>query len=95
MIWHIKLPIPLIRKTISVRTRNVALEAPAYVRFQGKSSAFDVQGEHEITATENGTTVVNTFVVEGHAPGVERFFRRNLDGEMKNLEGALREHLGN
>ena len=34
------------------------------------------------------------FSVEGRLPGVERFFKRNLDRELDNLEAALREELG-
>ena len=47
-------------------------------------------GEHTIEATETGSRLVNEFVVDGRVPGVERFFKRNLDGEMENLERALR-----
>lgn len=92
-IWHIRLPIPLIRTTIKVRTRDTKREPPRFVRFQGKSSAFDVQGEHRIEPGEDQTTVVNVFTVKGRAPGVERFFRRNLDKELTNLERALRENV--
>ena len=92
-VWHIELPIPLINRTIAVKTRDVEVEPPSYVRFQGKSRAFDVQGEHEISETEDGTSVNNIFVVDGRVPGVERFFRRNLDKEFANLESALRRHL--
>lgn len=93
-IWHIELPIPLVHKTIPVRTRDVTVEPPEFVRFRGKSSAFDVEGEHRIEADGDGTSVLNTFVVDGRAPGIERFFRRNLDGEITNLERALKSYLG-
>jgi carbon monoxide dehydrogenase subunit G len=92
-IWHIRLPIPLIRKTIAVRTRDTEVNAPHFVRFRGQSSAFDVEGEHRIDPQENVTSVHNVFVVNGRAPGVEGFFRRNLDSELKNLERALKAHL--
>lgn len=91
--WHISLPIPVVKKTIPVRTRTVELTPPEYVRFEGNSSLFDVMGEHRISQTDEKTRIVNTFTVDGHAPGVEAFFRRNLDGEIKNLERALRDHL--
>lgn len=91
--WHISLPIPIVNKTVPVRTRTVELTPPEYVRFEGNSKIFDVLGEHRITSTNDKTTIVNTFTVDGHAPGVESFFRRNLDGEIKNLERALRNYL--
>lgn len=91
--WHISLPIPVINKTIRVRTRTVELNPPEYVRFEGNSSVFDVLGEHRIAKGTEGTRLVNTFTVDGRMPGVERFFRRNLDDEITNLERALRHHL--
>jgi len=92
--WHISLPIPMVSRTFKVRTRTVELEPPTYVRFEGNSSIFDVLGEHRISTADGKTTITNTFTVDGHVPGVEAFFRRNLDGEVKNLETALRDHLG-
>ncbi|MFB6110427.1 MAG: CoxG family protein [Halodesulfurarchaeum sp.] len=92
-IWYIELPIPMIRKTFRVRTRTVELTSPEYVRFEGNSSVFDVLGEHRILPDEGGSTIVNTFTVDGHVPGVEAFFTRNLDGEITNLEAGLRAHL--
>jgi carbon monoxide dehydrogenase subunit G len=92
--WHLKLPIPVIDRTIAVKTEDVELREPEYVRFVGRSKVMRVQGEHELEATEDGgTTLTNRFVVDGRLPGVERFFKKNLDGEMDNLEAALREHL--
>ncbi len=91
--WHISLPIPVINKTFEVRTRNVELSPPEYVRFEGNSSVFDVLGEHRIIEEDGETQLVNTFTVDGRMPGVERFFRRNLDGEIQNLEQALLDHL--
>lgn len=93
MIWHIKLPIPLVRKTISVRTKDIEVEPPTFVRFKGKASAFSVEGKHRIETEENTTSILNTFIVDGRIPGVEGFFRRNLDGEITNLERALKSHL--
>ncbi|MFB6132619.1 MAG: SRPBCC family protein [Halanaeroarchaeum sp.] len=92
-VWFIELPIPLLRTTIRVRTKDVTREEPTYVAFEGESTAFTVRGEHEISSVENGTRVSNTFVVDGRAPGVERFFERNFDEEIRNLERALQDHL--
>ncbi len=94
-IWHIRLPIPIIRKTIEVKTKDTMVEPPDYVQFRGTSSAFEVQGEHRIEPRENSTSVTNTFEVRGRVPGVERYFKQNLDGELKNLERALKSHLRN
>lgn len=89
--WHVRLPVPVVNRTVSVRTRDVERDPPRYVKFVGRSSAFSVTGEHEIAATETGSRLTNRFVVEGRLPGVERFFSRRLDGELDNLERALRE----
>lgn len=92
-VWHIELPIPFLRTTIRVRTRDVKREEPTHVKFEGRSAAFTVTGEHTITAVDDGTRVSNLFVVDGRAPGVEGFFERNFDEEIRNLESALQEHL--
>ncbi|MFB6070269.1 MAG: SRPBCC family protein [Halanaeroarchaeum sp.] len=92
-VWHIRLPIPLIRTTVSVKTRDVERREPTYVKFKGTSSAFTVVGEHEIAQTDGSTRVLNRFVVDGRVPGVEGFFERNFEGEIRNLEQALRRHL--
>jgi carbon monoxide dehydrogenase subunit G len=92
--WHISLPIPIIDRTIAVETEDVERREPEYVRFIGRSKVMRVQGEQELEATEDGgTRVTNRFVVDGKLPGVERFFKRNLDEELQNLEAALREYL--
>ena len=93
MIWHVRLPIPLVRTTAAVRTRDVERVEGERVRFVGTSSVMRVQGEHELEATEDGSRLVNRFVVEGRLPGVERFFERQLDGELDNLERALKRDL--
>lgn len=91
--WHVRLPIPMLNATVAVRTRDVERDPPNYVKFVGRSSAFRVTGEHTIEATDTGSRLVNEFVVEGKLPGVERFFERNLDAELDNLERALRQAL--
>jgi len=92
--WRLKLPIPVIDRTIAVETEDEERREPEYVRFVGRSKVMNVVGEHELTETEEGTRVTNRFVVDGSLPGVERFFKRNLDGELQNLEVALAEELG-
>ncbi|QSW98768.1 CoxG family protein [Haloterrigena alkaliphila] len=91
--WHVSLPIPLVRRTIAVKTEDVTRRAPEYVKFVGKSKVLDVTGEHEIVETEDGTRLENHFVVDGKLPGVEKFFKRNLDGELENLRRALERDL--
>jgi len=49
-----------------------------------------VIGEHDLEPLDGGTRLTNQFTVEGKVPGVERFFKRNLDGELDNLETAIR-----
>ena len=92
-VWHLRLPIPLVDRTVAVRTLDVAREPPERVEFVGRSAVMSVTGEHRLEATEGGTRVTNVFAVDGRLPGVEGFFRRNLDGELENLRLALEAHL--
>ncbi|MBP1922018.1 carbon monoxide dehydrogenase subunit G [Halorubrum alkaliphilum] len=91
--WHVSLPIPMIRSTISVETEEVERDPPNRVKFIGRSKAFRVTGEHVITETSTGCELANEFVVDGKLPGVESFFKRNFDAELDNLENALRRSL--
>jgi len=92
--WHISLPIPIVDRTIAVETEDVERREPEYVRFIGRSKVMRVQGEQELESTDDGRTrVTNRFVVDGKLPGVERFFKRNLDGELQNLERGLNDYL--
>jgi len=92
--WHVSLPIPVIDRTIAIETEDVERREPEYVRFIGRSKVLRVQGEQELEPTEDGgTRVTNRFVVDGRLPGVERFFKRNLDEELQNLETALTSYL--
>ena len=92
--WHVRLPIPVVSSTIAVATEDVAREPPNYVKFVGRSKVMRVTGEHTIEETDSGSRLINEFSVEGRLPGVERFFKKNLDRELDNLEAALREELG-
>jgi len=92
--WHIRLPIPLINRTIAIETEDVVREPPEYVKFTGRSKVMHVIGEHELEPTEDGTKLTNRFTVEGQVPGVERFFKRNLEAEFDNIEQALFKDLG-
>jgi carbon monoxide dehydrogenase subunit G len=92
-IWHVSLPIPFVDRTIAVETTETDRREPEYVRFVGRSRAMRVVGEHELEPFDGGTRLINRFVVDGKLPGVERFFKRNLDGELDNLERAIREDL--
>jgi carbon monoxide dehydrogenase subunit G len=84
-VWEVALPLPMVRRTISVRTRDVQREPPTFVRFVGESKAFDVTGEHELEEIDGGTRVRALFSVDGKLPGVETFFERNVDDELQNL----------
>jgi len=88
-VWQVALPIPVLRRTISVRTRDVERDPPTFVRFAGDSKAFAVEGEHELTEIDGGTRVRSRFTVDGKLPGVERFFERNVDDELDNLIAAI------
>lgn len=90
-VWDVSLPIPFVSQTVPVRTREVERVEGERVKFVGDSSVMQVTGEHVLSAVETGgTKVVNRFEVDGKLPGVERFFKRNLDSELDNLERALR-----
>jgi carbon monoxide dehydrogenase subunit G len=93
--WHVRLPIPLVNRTIAVDTEDEAVEPPEFVRFVGRSKVFRVVGEHELTELDDGrTSLRNRFTVDGRVPGVERFFEKNLDEELENLKAAIASDLG-
>jgi carbon monoxide dehydrogenase subunit G len=92
-IWHVSLPIPRLSRTIEVETEDVAVDEPTYVQFVGRSKALDVRGEHTLEPVDDGTRLTNSFRVDGKLPGVETYFKRKLDGELSNLEDALRGEL--
>jgi carbon monoxide dehydrogenase subunit G len=104
--WHVSLPIPVIDRTVPVETEDTDREEPRYARFVGRSRAMRVIGEHELEALDadgvetddatdaERTRLVNRFVVDGRLPGVERFFKRNLDDELENLQHAIGRDLG-
>lgn len=91
LIWHIGLPIPLISQTFAVRTRDIERVENEVVRFTGRSSVFDVSGEHRLEAIPEGTKLTNRFIVDGNLPGVEGFFERNFDKELDNLLEKLHQ----
>jgi len=91
--WHVSLPIPFVDSTIPVETNEIEREPPTRVKFVGKSKALRVTGEHTIEETTTGSKLHNEFVVDGQIPGVERFFKRNLDTEIDNLERTMREDM--
>jgi carbon monoxide dehydrogenase subunit G len=93
--WHVRLPIPMVSRTIAVETSERSRDPPNSVSFEGRSRVFHVVGEHELEPIDGGTRLTNRFVVDGKLPGVERFFQSGLDGELDNLEVALRAELGN
>ncbi|WP_049925724.1 SRPBCC family protein [Halopiger goleimassiliensis] len=91
--WEVALPIPVVRRTVSVETEDVTRRRPEYVKFVGTSRVLDVTGEHTIVETDTGARLENVFVVDGKLPGVETFFKRNLDAEIENLRRALQRDL--
>lgn len=94
MVWELEMPGRGIPGTISVRTRDVEREPPRYVRFVGESSVMRVEGEHELESAAEGCLVHNRFVVDGRFPGVEAFFKRNIDEEIDNLLDYVGDRLG-
>lgn len=92
--WHVRLPIPVVDRTVTIETEERERDPPEYVEFVGRSSILRVVGEHELAATDEGTDLTIRFVVDGRVPGVERFFERRLDDELLNLGTALADDLG-
>jgi carbon monoxide dehydrogenase subunit G len=92
--WFLRLPIPVINRTIRVETEERKRDPPKFVEFVGKSKVMRVVGTHKLAEDGDGTELMNRFVVEGKLPGVERFFKRNMDAEFDNLEDALDDYLG-
>lgn len=90
MVWHLRLPIPLVRRTVEVRTRDIERDPPRFVRFVGESRIMDVDGEHELTSDNGETIVRNRFTVDGSLPGVERYFTHNIDGELDRIRDHVR-----
>lgn len=89
-LWHIELPIPFVDRTVTVRTREIERVEGESVKFTGSSSVLHVIGEHELEPTDTGGThLTNRFIVDGRFPGVEQYFKRNLNTELANLETAL------
>ena len=93
MTWHVRLPVPGISATVAVETEETRKEPPELVEFVGRSRALRVTGKHVVEATDTGSSLRNEFVVDGRIPGVERYFKKNLDEELENLERALRDAL--
>lgn len=91
--WYIDIPVPVIRRAARVETEDVTRDPPTYVEFVGRSKVMQVSGTHRLEALDDGCRLTNEFVVDGKLPGVERFFKRNLDSELENLEAAIREYL--
>lgn len=93
-VWHVALPIPITDRTLRVETEERNRTPPEYVEFLGTSKAFRVIGRHELTEDGDSTKLRNSFEVDGRLPGVERFFKKNIDAELENLEEAIFRDLG-
>lgn len=91
--WYIDIPIPFVRRAARVETKDTERDPPRYVEFVGRSRVMRVTGEHSLEETDEGCRLTNEFVVDGNLPGVERFFKKNLDSELENLERSIREYL--
>ena len=89
--WNIELPIPIVKRTIEVETEEIERDPPRFVKFVGRSRFLRVVGEHEVEAIDGGSHVTSRFVVDGKFPGVESYFKKNLDRELANLERELKE----
>lgn len=91
--WNVNVPLPLSDRTVTVKTNDVERDPPTYVKFVGRSKLMNVTGEHSLTQDGDTCRVVNTFVVDGSVPGVEKFFKRNIDGEIENIMHAVSDHV--
>lgn len=93
-LWQLKIPIPLITGTVSVRTREVEREEGSHVKFRGRSKIMEIYGEHHLTEIDEGCRIDNKFRVNGKVPGIETFFKSNIGDEIDNLETELLNYLG-
>ena len=91
--WHVRLPIPLVRSTVPVTTTDTTREPPELVEFTASSTAFKLRGRHRLETVDGQTHVENVFAIDGFVPGLERFFVRHLDQELKSLQTTLRREL--
>lgn len=91
--WYLSIPVPSLNKTITVETKDTLRDSPSRLEFVGRSDAGRIEGEHEFTATENGTSVANQLMINGNVPGIETFFENHLNEEIDNLETAIRSEL--
>lgn len=92
--WVLSLDLPLVPSTLSVKTREQNRDPPEEVAFKGKSKAFTAKGKHKIEQLPDGGCILHSsFVVEGRLPGVERFFKRNLESELQSLVNYYRDEL--
>ena len=78
---------------IAFETEDTERDPPTYVEFVGRSKVMRVTGQHTLEETDDGCRLTNEFVVDGKLPGVERFFKKNLDSELENLERSIRDYL--
>jgi carbon monoxide dehydrogenase subunit G len=92
--WYLKLPIPVVDRSIAVETEEVDFDPPHRVEFVGRSKVMRVVGVHELEPIDGGTRLITRFTVDGKLPGVERYFKRNMDAELHNIEQALLDDLG-
>lgn len=92
--WHVEIPVPVVDRTIAVRTEDRVRDPPHYGEWVGRARGLSVEGEHVVTGADDGCRVDNRFAVESSIPGVEGYFRRNLDRELDNLSRALLEAAG-
>jgi len=93
VIWHVRLPIPVVNQSIEVRTDERERRSGEFVQFVGRSRVFRVSGEHELQGIDDETRVTSRFVVADPLPGLQSKFKRQLDRELDNLEAALRQFL--
>lgn len=93
--WYLSIPISALDKTITVETKDTVRDSPSRLEFVGRSDVGRIEGEHEFTATENGTRVTNQLTIDGSVPGIETYFEGHLDEELDNLETAIRTELEN
>jgi carbon monoxide dehydrogenase subunit G len=88
--WYVKLPIPVVDRSMAIETEDIEFDPPKHVKFVGRSKVMRVVGEHDLERTDDdGTRFTSRFVVDGKIPGVERYFKRNMDAEIQNVEQAL------
>lgn len=88
--WRVRIPLPAVRSHVRVRTRDLAKEAPRFVRFSASAPMVQLTGEHELEELgAQRCRVISRFWIDTQVPGLKQAFRHQLDRLLPRLLSAL------